>query len=45
MVIVPSGRCVHHVRFHRNAIEQTPEIRKVRAGNMPWPVVPDIRVQ
>ena len=30
-----SGRpasCVHHVRFHLDAIEQTPEARKVRAG-------------
>jgi L-lactate dehydrogenase complex protein LldE len=32
MVVGPSGSCVHHVRFHLDAIEQTPETRKVRAG-------------
>jgi L-lactate dehydrogenase complex protein LldE len=31
-VVGPSGSCVHHVRFHLDAIEQTPETRKVRAG-------------
>jgi L-lactate dehydrogenase complex protein LldE len=31
-VVGPSGSCVHHVRFHLDAIEQTPEVRKVRAG-------------
>ena len=30
-VVGPSGSCVHHVRFHLDAIEQTPEARKVRA--------------
>lgn len=28
----PSGSCVHHVRFHLDAIEQTPAVCKVRAG-------------
>ena len=31
-VVGPSGSCVHHVRFHLDAVEQTPEVRKVRAG-------------
>ncbi len=31
-VVGPSASCVHHVRFHLDAIEQTPEARKVRAG-------------
>src|SRR5262249_60362033 len=31
-VVGPSGSCVHHVRCHLDAIEQTPEVRKVRAG-------------
>jgi L-lactate dehydrogenase complex protein LldE len=31
-VVGPSGSCVHHVRFHLDAIEQTPDVRKVRAG-------------
>jgi L-lactate dehydrogenase complex protein LldE len=31
-VVGPSGSCVHHVRFHLDAIEQTPQTRKVRAG-------------
>jgi L-lactate dehydrogenase complex protein LldE len=31
-VVGPSGSCVHHVRFHLDAIEQTPQARKVRAG-------------
>ena len=29
-VVGPSGSCVHHVRFHLDAIEQTTEVRKVR---------------
>jgi L-lactate dehydrogenase complex protein LldE len=28
----PSASCVHHVRFHLDAIEQTPQTRKVRAA-------------
>ncbi len=31
-VVGPSGSCVHHVRAHLDAIEQTPDVRKVRAG-------------
>ena len=31
-IVGPSGSCVHHVRFHLDAIEQTPEARKVRTG-------------
>ncbi len=31
-IVGPSGSCVHHVRFHLDAIEQTPEVKKVRAG-------------
>jgi L-lactate dehydrogenase complex protein LldE len=31
-VVGPSGSCVHHVRFHLDAVEQTPQARKVRAG-------------
>src|SRR5215470_16346245 len=31
-VVGPSGSCVHHVHFHLDAIEQTPDARKVRAG-------------
>jgi L-lactate dehydrogenase complex protein LldE len=31
-IVGPSGSCVHHVRFHLDAIEQTPECHKVRAG-------------
>jgi L-lactate dehydrogenase complex protein LldE len=31
-VVGPSGSCVHHVRYHLDAIEATPEARKVRAG-------------
>ncbi len=34
-VVGPSGSCVHHVRFHLDAIEQTAEARKVRAGALP----------
>ena len=30
-VVGPSGSCVHHVRFHLDAIEQTPQAQKVRA--------------
>lgn len=30
-VVGPSGSCVHHVRAHLDAVEQTPEVRKVRA--------------
>ena len=31
-IVGPSGSCVHHIRCHLDAIEQTPETRKVRAG-------------
>jgi L-lactate dehydrogenase complex protein LldE len=30
-VVGPSGSCIHHVRFHLDATEQTPETKKVRA--------------
>jgi L-lactate dehydrogenase complex protein LldE len=30
-VVSPSGSCVHHVRQHMTAIEQTPQVRDVRA--------------
>ena len=33
-VVGPSASCVHHVRFHLDAIEQTPQARKVRAGGI-----------
>jgi L-lactate dehydrogenase complex protein LldE len=31
-VVGPSGSCVHHVRFHLDATEQTPPTRRVRAA-------------
>jgi L-lactate dehydrogenase complex protein LldE len=31
-IVGPSGSCVHHVRFHLDATEQTPQAKKVRAG-------------
>jgi L-lactate dehydrogenase complex protein LldE len=31
-VVGPSGSCVHHIRFHLDAIEQTPQTKKVRTG-------------
>jgi L-lactate dehydrogenase complex protein LldE len=31
-VVAPSGSCVHHVRAHLTAIEQTAEVRRVRAN-------------
>jgi L-lactate dehydrogenase complex protein LldE len=31
-VVGPSGSCVHHVRFHLDAIEQTPQTQKVRGS-------------
>ncbi len=31
-VVGPSGSCVHHIRFHFDAIDDTPQVRKVRAG-------------
>jgi L-lactate dehydrogenase complex protein LldE len=31
-IVGPSGSCVHHVRRNLDAIAQTPEVRKVRAG-------------
>jgi L-lactate dehydrogenase complex protein LldE len=31
VVVGPSGSCVHHVRAHLDAIEQTPEVQSVRA--------------
>ena len=31
-VIGPSGSCVHHIRCHLDAIEQTTAVKKVRAG-------------
>jgi len=30
-VVAPSGSCVHHVRDNFDAIEQTPEVKEVRA--------------
>ncbi len=30
LVVGPSGSCVHHVRFHLDACEQTPEVLQVR---------------
>ena len=30
-IIAPSGSCVHHVRNNFDAIEQTPEVKDVRA--------------
>jgi L-lactate dehydrogenase complex protein LldE len=35
-VVGPSGSCVHHVRFHLDAIEQTPEARKFAPGRGSW---------
>jgi L-lactate dehydrogenase complex protein LldE len=32
VVVGPSASCVHHVRCHLDAIEQTPEITRVRAA-------------
>jgi L-lactate dehydrogenase complex protein LldE len=31
-VVGPSASCVHHVRFHLDAIEPTPEVERVRVG-------------
>ena len=31
IIVGPSGSCVHHVRFHLDAIEQTHQARNVRA--------------
>jgi L-lactate dehydrogenase complex protein LldE len=31
-VVGPSGSCVHHVRLHLDALEQTPQTRMVRAA-------------
>jgi len=31
-IVGPSGSCIHHIRCHFDAIEQTPETRKMRAG-------------
>ena len=31
-IVGPTGSCVHHVRFHLDATEQTPQTKKVRAG-------------
>jgi len=31
-IVTPSGSCCHHVREHLTAIEQTPEVRAVRAN-------------
>ncbi len=31
-IVGPSASCIHHVREHLSAIEQTDEVRKVRAG-------------
>src|SRR6516162_1277954 len=31
-IVGPSGSCVHHVRFHLDAVQPTPPTRKVRAG-------------
>lgn len=31
-VVGPSGSCVHHVRFHLDAAEQTPEVTRVRGA-------------
>lgn len=31
-IVGPSASCVHHVRHHLDAIEQTPDTRKVRSG-------------
>jgi L-lactate dehydrogenase complex protein LldE len=30
-IVAPSGSCIHHVREHLSAIEQTDEVRQVRA--------------
>src|SRR5258708_20735149 len=30
-IVGPSGTCVHHVRFHLDAIEQTPKAKKILA--------------
>jgi len=32
VVVGPSGSCVHHVRFHLDAAEQTPEVARVRGA-------------
>lgn len=31
-VVGPSASCIHHVRRHLDAVEQTPQVRKVRTG-------------
>jgi L-lactate dehydrogenase complex protein LldE len=30
-IVSPSGSCVHHIRYHLDAAEQTPDTQKVRA--------------
>lgn len=32
LVVGPSGSCVHHIRFHLDACEQTPEVTRVRGA-------------
>jgi L-lactate dehydrogenase complex protein LldE len=36
-IVTPSGSCTHHVRCNFDAVEQTPEVRKVRAST--WDIV------
>ncbi|NRF71082.1 (Fe-S)-binding protein [Aquincola sp. S2] len=36
-IVTPSGSCAHHVRKHLTAIEQTPEVARVRART--WELV------
>ncbi|MBB5470942.1 Fe-S oxidoreductase [Paraburkholderia sp. CI2] len=31
-IVAPSGSCVHHVRHHLTAIDQTAEVKKVRSN-------------
>lgn len=31
-IVAPSGSCTHHVRCNLDAVEQTPEVKKVRAS-------------
>ncbi len=32
VIVGPSGSCVHHIRFHLDACEQTPEVQRVRGA-------------
>ena len=44
-IVAPSGSCVHHVREHLTAIQQTPEVQAVRAQHLRAGRVPARRAE